>query len=292
MANNKFFIQIRKNNQKKLEDYNALIISCNNVVNVNDLNKIKEKAFQKKDDSINYYNNIKIMVTKNNDISDIYVLYKEYNDLILIENSLMEMIDNKEKTLATVNNNLYNDKDVVISYDNEITNLASLCYTLDTLEENMVKNMENVSFSIDKKMSLTTKSLLILGSYCLFQKNQSLLGSIIVTYLLGKSLKNILKPKQKTYQKYVDILENYLDEANDLKDDLTTNLEDISNFEKELKEKYKLYLQEKEFKELFSLIFDIKNTALKSLEDINKTKKSISNHLDDSKVKIKRIEVY
>ena len=60
--------------------------------------------------------------------------------------------------------------------------------------------------------------------------------------------------------------------------------------ESNLKTKYKAYLKESEFKRIFKVIDDIKDTVKYSLKDIDKTKDDIDRSIDNGKVKVKVME--
>ena len=57
-----------------------------------------------------------------------------------------------------------------------------------------------------------------------------------------------------------------------------------------LKDKYKAYLEEREFKNLFSIIDKIKDSVKSSLKDVDKSLDNANRSIDESKVKVKRLE--
>ena len=89
---------------------------------------------------------------------------------------------------------------------------------------------------------------------------------------------------------YLNSLEKYQEEALEVEKNLVNNLENLEAIEASLKDKYKEYLKEKEFKRILKMIEEIKNTVNDSMKEIDKTKDNINRNIDDGKSKVKVLE--
>ena len=161
-----------------------------------------------------------------------------------------------------------------------------------------MKKIRKIFNRLDKeeatRLGFGTKALLALGSLLAFKNNHNVIGTLLVTYLSYKVVEELASSNKYKYidlcNDYIDSLEDYKDNALDIEKNLISNLDNIEKVEEELKNKYKDYLRETEFKRIFKMIDSIKDTVNESLKDIDKTKDNIDRSIDDGKVKIKRIE--
>ena len=136
--------------------------------------------------------------------------------------------------------------------------------------------------------------MLALGSFLAFKNNHNIVGTLLATYLSYKVLSELSSSNKDNYidlcNEYIDSLETYKDNALEIEKNLVSNLDNIEKVESDLKTKYKAYLRESEFKRIFKLIDDIKDTVKYSLKEIDKTKDSIDRSIDNGKVKVKVME--
>ena len=169
---------------------------------------------------------------------------------------------------------------------------------LDDLEKTVSINMDSLFNKIEKeesqKLSFGMKALLALSSFLAFKNNKNILGTLLTSYLSYKVIEELISSKKNKYldlcNDYINILEKYMDDTLNIEKELLKNLDNIDELESELKTKYKEYLDEAEFKNIFKMISNIKSIVNRSLDDIDKTKNHIDKNIDNGKVKIKELE--
>ena len=71
---------------------------------------------------------------------------------------------------------------------------------------------------------------------------------------------------------------------------LNNNLDKINDLEEEIKEKYKAYLEEREFVNFFKLLNVTKDNIKQQVIEIDASKNTLEDDLNNSKVKIKTME--
>lgn len=295
---NKLLEELQKRNKEELLKYNKLVVGCTDIVSVEELNKVKKEALTLKNNNGEIFEIIKNMIMFPLSVKEMSQVYKEYHDREIVSDLLDKEISNKEKDLDVTYNDVDIKRDEVKDFQDKAYDLEDMCRNLDLLEIttslDLDKAFSNIEKSEKEKLSFATSALLVLSSFLAFKNKKNIIGTVLTTYLAVKVVGSLVNPSKEKYldlcNTYIDSLEDYLKDANKVLGDLVSNLDSIETLESTLKEKYKDYLKEDEFKNLFSLIDNVKDKINDSLKKINKTKDNIENTIDESKVKVKTLE--
>ena len=295
---NKLLEELQKRNKEELLKYNKLVVGCADIVSVEELNKVKKEALTLKNNNGEIFEIIKNMIMFPLSVKEMSQVYKEYHDREIVSDLLDKEISNKEKDLDVTYNDVDIKRDEVKDFQDKAYDLEDMCRNLDLLEIttslDLDKAFSNIEKSEKEKLSFATSALLVLSSFLAFKNKKNVIGTVLTTYLAVKVVGSLVNPSKEKYldlcNTYIDSLEDYLKDANKVLGDLVSNLDSIETLESTLKEKYKDYLKEDEFKNLFSLIDNVKDKINDSLKKINKTKDNIENTIDESKVKVKTLE--
>ena len=291
--------EVREKNKDKSMDYNKLIAKCPFITNKKELDIVKKKLEELDEDNLEFYNHIiDLIKDKNIDLNSLYLLYKEYNDVEIIRDLLAEEIYNKEIELDTTKKNFNKDSDNVKEVEKTVKELKSMSGILDNLSKTISVDLDDMFVKIEreeaKKLGFGMKALLAIGSFLSFKNNKNILGTVLVSYLSYKVISELASSSKNSYidlcEEYITTLEGYKDDLEDLENGLISNLDNIETLEKKLKDKYKAYLEEREFKNLFSIIDKIKDSVKSSLKDVDKSLDNANRSIDESKVKVKRLE--
>lgn len=295
---NKLLEELQKRNKEELLKYNKLVVGCADIVSVEELNKVKKEALTLKNNNGEIFEIIKNMIMFPLSVKEMSQVYKEYHDREIVSDLLDKEISNKEKDLDVTYNDVDIKRDEVKDFQDKAYDLEDMCRNLDLLEIttslDLDKAFSNIEKSEKEKLSFATSVLLVLSSFLAFKNKKNIIGTVLTTYLAVKVVGSLVNPSKEKYldlcNTYIDSLEDYLKDATKVLGDLVSNLDSIETLESTLKEKYKDYLKEDEFKNLFSLIDNVKDKINDSLKKINKTKDNIENTIDESKVKVKTLE--
>ncbi len=295
---NKLLEELQKRNKEELLKYNKLVVGCADIVSVEELNKVKKEALTLKNNNGEIFEIIKNMIMFPLSVKEMSQVYKEYHDREIVSDLLDKEISNKEKDLDVTYNDVDIKRDEVKDFQDKAYDLEDMCRNLDLLEIttslDLDKAFSNIEKSEKEKLSFATSALLVLSSFLAFKNKKNVIGTVLTTYLAVKVVGSLVNPSKEKYldlcNTYIDSLEDYLKDATKVLGDLVSNLDSIETLESTLKEKYKDYLKEDEFKNLFSLIDNVKDKINDSLKKINKTKDNIENTIDESKVKVKTLE--
>ncbi len=295
---NKLLEELQKRNKEELLKYNKLVVGCADIVSVEELNKVKKEALTLKNNNGEIFEIIKNMIMFPLSVKEMSQVYKEYHDREIVSDLLDKEISNKEKDLDVTYNDVDIKRDEVKDFQDKAYDLEDMCRNLDLLEIttslDLDKAFSNIEKSEKEKLSFATSALLVLSSFLAFKNKKNIIGTVLTTYLAVKVVGSLVNPSKEKYldlcNTYIDSLEDYLKDATKVLGDLVSNLDSIETLESTLKEKYKDYLKEDEFKNLFSLIDNVKDKINDSLKKINKTKDNIENTIDESKVKVKTLE--
>lgn len=291
--------EVREKNKNKSMDYNKLIAKCPFITNKKELDLAKKKLEELDEENLEFYNHIiDLIKDKNIDLNSLYLLYKEYNDVEIIRDLLAEEIYNKEIELDTTKKSFNKDSDNVKEVEKTVKELKSMSGILDNLSKTISVDLDDMFVKIEreeaKKLGFGMKALLAIGSFLSFKNNKNILGTVLVSYLSYKVISELASSSKNSYidlcEEYITTLEGYKDDLEDLEKDLISNLDNIESLEKKLKDKYKAYLEEREFKNLFSIIDKIKDSVKSSLKDVDKSLDNANRSIDESKVKVKRLE--
>ena len=291
--------EVREKNKDKFIDYNKLIAKCPYITNKKELDLAKKKLEDLDKENLEFYNHIiDLIKDKNTDLNSLYLLYKEYNDVELIRNLLAEEIYNKEIELDITKKNFNKDNDNVKEIEKSVKELKSMGGILDDLSKTISVDIDNLFVKIEKeeskKLGIGMKALLVVGSFLAFKNNRNILGTALAGYLSYKVISELSSSSKNNYidlcNDYIITLEGYKDNLEGLSKDLADNLDNIEKEEKNLKDKYKAYLKEREFKDLFIIIDKIKDNIKDSLKDVDKSLDNTDKSINESKVKVKRIE--
>ena len=289
---------IREKNKDNSVKYDKLIANIPYITNKKDLKKLKEILDELKNENKDFYDYIIHFLKTTNDLEEIFLLYKEYKDSKNKEEILEEEIHNKDLELTKLKKTVEETNYDISVFDKEVSNLKSNGEILDDLEKTVSINMDSLFNKIEKeesqKLSFGMKALLALSSFLAFKNNKNILGTLLTSYLSYKVIEELISSKKNKYldlcNDYINILEKYMDDTLNIEKELLKNLDNIDELESELKTKYKEYLDEAEFKNIFKMISNIKSIVNRSLDDIDKTKNHIDKNIDNGKVKIKELE--
>ena len=289
---------IRDKNDDNSLKYDKMISEIPYITNPKDLEKLKEILNELKEENKDLYDYIIFLLKTTDDLSELFLLYKEYKEAKLRE----EVLDNEVRSKAIEFNNIKDDlsdkEDDLKDFDKIAKELKSTGKILDDLSSTTSINLDRAFVDLEKeeakRLGFGTKTLLALGSFLAFKNNHNIVGTLLATYLSYKVLGELSSSNKNNYidlcNEYIDSLEKYKDNAIDIEKNLLSNLDNIEKIESDLKTKYKAYLKENEFKRIFKVIDDIKDTVKYSLKDIDKTKDDIDRSIDNGKVKVKAME--
>ena len=289
---------IRDKNDDNSIKYDKMISEIPYITNPKDLEKLKEILSELKNENKDLYDYIISLLKKTDDLSELFLLYKEYKEAKLREEVLDKEIRSKTKEFNNIKEDLSDKEDNLKDFDNIAKDLKSTGKILDDLSSTTSINLDRTFVDLEKedakKLGFGTKALLALGSFLAFKNNHNIVGTLLATYLSYKVLSELSSSNKENYidlcNEYIDSLESYKDNAIEIEKNLLSNLDNIEKVESDLKTKYKIYLKESEFKRIFKVIDDIKDTVKYSLKDIDKTKDNIDRSIDNGKVKIKVME--
>ncbi len=289
---------IRDKNDDNSLKYDKMISEVPYITNPKDLEKLKEILNELKTENKDLYDYIISLLKTTDDLNELFLLYKEYKEAKLRE----EVLDNEVRSKTIEFNNIKEDltdkEDDLKDFDNIAKELKSTGKILDDLSSTASINLDRTFNDLEredaKKLGFGTKALLALGSFLAFKNNHNIVGTLLATYLSYKVLSELSSSNKNNYidlcNEYIDSLETYKDNALEIEKNLVSNLDNIEKVESNLKTKYKAYLRESEFKRIFKIIDDIKDTVKYSLKDIDKTKDDIDRSIDNGKAKVKVME--
>ncbi|HIR59834.1 MAG TPA: hypothetical protein IAB38_07350 [Candidatus Onthousia excrementipullorum] len=289
---------IRDKNDDNSVKYDKMISEIPYITNPKDLEKLKEILNELKTENKDLYDYIISLLKKTDDLNELFLLYKEYKEAKLREEVLDNEVRAKDIEFNNIKEDLSDKEDDLKDFDNIAKDLKSTGKILDDLSSTTSINLDRTFVDLEKedakRLGFGTKALLALGSFLAFKNNHNIVGTLLATYLSYKVLSELSSSNKNNYidlcNEYIDSLETYKDNALEIEKNLVSNLDNIEKVESDLKTKYKAYLKESEFKRIFKIIDDIKDTVKYSLKDIDKTKDDIDRSIDNGKVKIKVME--
>lgn len=289
---------IRDKNDDNSLKYDKMISEIPYITNPKDLEKLKEILNELKDENKDLYDYIVSLLKKTDDLNELFLLYKEYKEAKLREEVLDSEVRSKTTEFNNIKEDLSDKEDDLKDFDNIAKELKSTGKILDDISSTTSINLDRTFIDLEKeeskRLGFGTKALLALGSFLAFKNNHNIVGTLLATYLSYKVLSELSSSSKNNYidlcNEYIDSLESYKDNAIEVEKNLLSNLDNIEKVEKELKTKYKAYLKESEFKRIFKVIDDIKDTVKYSLKDIDKTKDDIDRSIDNGKAKVKVME--
>lgn len=289
---------IRDKNDDNSLKYDKMISEIPYITNPKDLEKLKEILNELKTENKDLYDYIISLLKKTDDLNELFLLYKEYKEAKLREEVLDNEVRAKDIEFNNIKEDLSDKEDDLKDFDNIAKDLKSTGKILDDLSSTTSINLDRTFVDLEKedakRLGFGTKALLALGSFLAFKNNHNIVGTLLATYLSYKVLSELSSSNKNNYidlcNEYIDSLETYKDNALEIEKNLVSNLDNIEKVESDLKTKYKAYLKESEFKRIFKIIDDIKDTVKYSLKDIDKTKDDIDRSIDNGKVKIKVME--
>lgn len=286
-----------KNDDNSLK-YDKMISEIPYITNPKDLDKLKEILTELRNENKDLYDYIISLLKKTDDLNKLFLLYKEYKEAKLREEVLDSEVRAKNIEFNNIKEDLSDKEDNLKDFDKVAKELKSTGKILDDLSSTTSINLDRTFIDLEKeeskRLGFGTKALLALGSFLAFKNNHNIVGTLLATYLSYKVLGELSSSSKNNYidlcNEYIDSLESYKDNAIEVEKNLLSNLDNIEKVEKELKTKYKAYLKESEFKRIFKVIDDIKDTVKYSLKDIDKTKDDIDRSIDNGKAKVKVME--
>ena len=289
---------IRDKNDDNSLKYDKMISEIPYITNPKDLDKLKEILTELRNENKDLYDYIIFLLKKTDDLNELFLLYKEYKEAKLREEVLDSEVRSKTTEFNNIKEDLSDKEDDLKDFENIAKELKSTGKILDDLSSTTSINLDRTFIDLEKeeskRLGFGTKALLALGSFLAFKNNHNIVGTLLATYLSYKVLSELSSSSKNNYidlcNEYIDSLESYKDNAIEVEKNLLSNLDNIEKVEKELKTKYKAYLKESEFKRIFKVIDDIKDTVKYSLKDIDKTKDDIDRSIDNGKAKVKVME--
>lgn len=289
---------IRDKNDDNSLKYDKMISEIPYITNPKDLDKLKEILTELRNENKDLYDYIISLLKKTDDLNKLFLLYKEYKEAKLREEVLDSEVRAKNIEFNNIKEDLSDKEDNLKDFDKVAKELKSTGKILDDLSSTTSINLDRTFIDLEKeeskRLGFGTKALLALGSFLAFKNNHNIVGTLLATYLSYKVLSELSSSSKNNYidlcNEYIDSLESYKDNAIEVEKNLLSNLDNIEKVEKELKTKYKAYLKESEFKRIFKVIDDIKDTVKYSLKDIDKTKDDIDRSIDNGKAKVKVME--
>ena len=295
---NKYLNNIREKNKENSINYDRLISECSYITNTKDLDKLKNILEELKEENKDFYDYIVYLLKTSNDLNTLFLLYKEYKESKIREEVLDKEVKDKSIEFDNIKKDLDDKEYDIRSFDKVSKKLKDMGKILDDISSTISINLNDTFNKLEKeeatRLGFGTKALIALGSFLAFKNNHNVIGTLLATYLSYKVLSEISTQNKNNYidlcNDFIDTLENYKDNAIDIEKDLVINLDNIEKLEEGLKTKYKPYLKEREFKRIFKMIDEIKDTVKRSLKEIDKTKDNIDKSIDDGKVKVKVME--
>ena len=289
---------IRDKNDDNSLKYDKMISEIPYITNPKDLEKLKEILNELRNENKDLYDYIISLLKKTDDLNELFLLYKEYKEAKLREEVLDNEVKSKDIEFNNIKEDLSDKEEALKDFDKIAKDLKSTGKILDDISSTASINLDRTFIDLEKeeskRLGFGTKALLALGSFLAFKNNHNIVGTLLATYLSYKVLSELSSSNKNNYidlcNEYIDSLETYKDNAIEIEKNLVSNLDNIEKVEEELKTKYKAYLKESEFKRIFKVIDDIKDTVKYSLKDIDKTKDDIDRSIDNGKVKIKVME--
>ena len=289
---------IRDKNDDNSLKYDKMISEIPYITNPKDLEKLKEILNELRNENKDLYDYIISLLKKTDDLNKLFLLYKEYKEAKLREEVLDNEVRSKDIEFNNIKEVLSDKEDDLKDFENIAKDLKSTGKILDDISSTACINLDRTFNDLEKeeskRLGFGTKALLALGSFLAFKNNHNIVGTLLATYLSYKVLSELSSSNKNNYidlcNEYIDSLEIYKDNAIEIEKNLVSNLDNIEKVEEELKTKYKAYLKESEFKRIFKVIDEIKDTVKYSLKDIDKTKDDIDRSIDNGKVKIKVME--
>lgn len=289
---------IRDKNDDNSLKYDKMISEIPYITNPKDLDKLKEILTELRNENKDLYDYIISLLKKTDDLNKLFLLYKEYKEAKLREEVLDSEVRAKNIEFNNIKEDLSDKEDNLKDFDKVAKELKSTGKILDDLSSTTSINLDRTFIDLEKeeskRLGFGTKALLALGSFLAFKNNHNIVGTLLATYLSYKVLSELSSSSKNNYidlcNEYIDSLESYKDNAIEVEKNLLSNLDNIEKVEEELKTKYKAYLKESEFKRIFKVIDDIKDTVKYSLKDIDKTKDDIDRSIDNGKAKVKIME--
>lgn len=289
---------IRDKNDDNSLKYDKMISEIPYITNPKDLDKLKEILTELRNENKDLYDYIISLLKKTDDLNELFLLYKEYKEAKLREEVLDREVRSKNIEFNNIKEDLSDKEDDLKDFENIAKELKSTGKILDDLSSTTSINLDRTFIDLEKeeskRLGFGTKALLALGSFLAFKNNHNIVGTLLATYLSYKVLSELSSSSKNNYidlcNEYIDSLESYKDNAIEVEKNLLSNLDNIEKVEEELKTKYKAYLKESEFKRIFKVIDDIKDTVKYSLKDIDKTKDDIDRSIDNGKAKVKVME--
>ena len=289
---------IRDKNDDNSVKYDKMISEIPYITNPKDLEKLKEILNELRNENKDLYDYIVSLLKKTDDLNELFLLYKEYKEAKLREEVLDSEVRSKTTEFNNIKEDLSDKEDDLKDFENIAKELKSTGKILDDISSTTSINLDRTFNDLEKeeskRLGFGTKALLALGSFLAFKNNHNIIGTLLATYLSYKVLSELSSSNKNNYidlcNEYIDSLETYKDNAIEIEKNLVSNLDNIEKVEEELKTKYKAYLKESEFKRIFKVIDDIKDTVKYSLKDIDKTKDDIDRSIDNGKAKVKVME--
>ena len=289
---------IRDKNDDNSLKYDKMISEIPYITNPKDLEKLKEILNELRNENKDLYDYIISLLKKTDDLNELFLLYKEYKEAKLREEVLDNEVRAKDIEFNNIKEDLSDKEDDLKDFDKVAKDLKSTGKILDDISSTASINLDRTFIDLEKeeskRLGFGTKALLALGSFLAFKNNHNIVGTLLATYLSYKVLSELSSSNKNNYidlcNEYIDSLETYKDNAIEIEKNLVSNLDNIEKVEEELKTKYKAYLKESEFKRIFKVIDDIKDTVKYSLKDIDKTKDDIDRSIDNGKAKVKVME--
>ena len=289
---------IRDKNDDNSLKYDKMISEIPYITNPKDLDKLKEILTELRNENKDLYDYIISLLKKTDDLNELFLLYKEYKEAKLREEVLDSEVRSKTTEFNNIKEDLSDKEDDLKDFDKVAKELKATSKILDDISSTASINLDRTFNDLEKeeskRLGFGTKALLALGSFLAFKNNHNIVGTLLATYLSYKVLSELSSFNKNNYidlcNEYIDSLESYKDNAVEIEKNLVSNLDNIEKVEEELKTKYKAYLKESEFKRIFKVIDDIKDTVKYSLKDIDKTKDDIDRSIDNGKAKVKVME--
>ena len=290
--------KIRDKNDENSLNYDKMISEVSFVTNPKELDKLKHILEELKKENKDLYLHIVSLLKTTDDLKPLFLLYKEYKEAKLREDVLDEEIRYKDIEFNNIKKDLSDNEDILKDFDKTSKELKDSSKILDDLSSTASINLDSTFTMLEKeeskRLGFGSKALLLLGSYLAFKNNKNVIGLLLASYLSYKVLSELVNSNKNNYldlcNDYIKYLEGYKDDANQIEKNLVNNLDDIEKMEYELKNKYKEYLRENDFKRMFKVIRDIKDTLKDNLKEIDKTKDNIDRSIDNGKRKVKVME--
>ena len=290
--------KIRDKNDENSLKYDKMISEVSFVTNPKELDKLKHILEELKKENKDLYLHIVSLLKTTDDLKPLFLLYKEYKEAKLREDVLDDEIRYKDIEFNNIKKDLSDNEDILKDFDKTSKELKDSSKILDDLSSTASINLDSTFTMLEKeeskRLGFGSKALLLLGSYLAFKNNKNVIGLLLASYLSYKVLSELANSNKNNYldlcNDYIKYLEGYKDDANQIEKNLVNNLDDIEKMEYELKNKYKEYLRENDFKRMFKVIRDIKDTLKDNLKEIDKTKDNIDRSIDDGKRKVKVME--